>query len=337
MSKHASFPSDDEGLKRYIQTANRTPMMSLEEEIAAATRWRDFRDQAAADRMVEAHLRFVVRIAAGYRGYGFPINELVAEGNVGLIKALNRFDPEKGFRFSTYSMWWIKASIQEYILKNWSFVRLGTTASQKMLFFNLRKTKGRMGITAGGEMNHEDVAEISKRLGVPEKDVVDMNRRLLGDASLNAQVPGTEDPVEWIDMLQDDSESPEETVVRQQTQRIRQNLLRKALTILTRREMTIVQSRKLSDDPRTLEDLAQEFSISRERVRQIETRALEKISKHVLKASEMAEQPLAEILEHVASRVLDEMRRGEESVLQEEAAGVRQPRRRAEMRAGSPI
>jgi RNA polymerase sigma-32 factor len=256
-------------------------MLEPQEEYMLAKRWREHGDRDAAHKLVTSHLRLVAKIAMGYRGYGLPISEVISEGNVGLMQAVKRFEPEKGFRLATYAMWWIKAAIQEYILRSWSLVKMGTTANQKKLFFNLRKAKSKINALSEGDLKPDQVAQIAKRLGVTEKDVVDMNRRLGGDSSLNAPIREDGDSGEWQDWLSDDSAGQEEILAESEELDNRRSALNHALTVLNDRERRIFEARRLADDPVTLEQLAEEFGVSRERVRQIEVRAFEKVQKAV--------------------------------------------------------
>jgi RNA polymerase sigma-32 factor len=266
----------ESGLSRYLAEIKRFPMLEPQEEYMLAKRWREHDDREAAHKLVTSHLRLVAKIAMGYRGYGLPIGEVISEGNVGLMQAVRRFEPDKGFKLATYAMWWIRASIQEYILRSWSLVKMGTTASQKKLFFNLRKAKSRISALDEGDLREDQVASIAKRLGVAKQEVVDMNRRLGGDASLNA--PLREDGEgEWQDWLVDDSASQESVLVEREESDARLGALRTALRVLNPRERRIFEARRLADDPVTLEDLSTEFGVSRERVRQIEVRAFEKV------------------------------------------------------------
>jgi len=269
------------GLSRYLEEIRRFPMLEPQEEYMLAKSWREHGDRDAAHKLVTSHLRLVAKIAMGYRGYGLPISEIVSEGNVGLMQAVKRFEPEKGFRLATYAMWWIKAAIQEYILRSWSLVKMGTTANQKKLFFNLRKAKSKISALNEGDLKPDQVAMIAKRLGVTEKDVVDMNRRLGGDTSLNAPIRDDGDSGEWQDWLADDSAGQEEILAENEELDNRRSALEHALTVLNDRERRIFQARRLADDPITLEELAEEFGVSRERVRQIEVRAFEKVQKAV--------------------------------------------------------
>ncbi|MBB5761816.1 RNA polymerase sigma factor RpoH [Methylorubrum rhodesianum] len=262
---------------RYLDEIRKFPMLEPAEEFTLAKSWRDRGDREAAHRLVTSHLRLVAKIAMGYRGYGLPVGEVVSEGNVGLMQAVKRFDPDKGFRLATYAMWWIKAAIQEYILRSWSLVKMGTTANQKKLFFNLRKAKGRISALDEGDLRPDQVQHIATRLGVPEQDVIEMNRRLSGDTSLNAPLR-EEGEGEWQDWLVDNSPSQETVLAREEEGQNRLSALRDALSVLNPRERRIFEARRLADDPITLEDLSGEFGVSRERVRQIEVRAFEKVS-----------------------------------------------------------
>ena len=268
-------------------------MLEPQEEYMLAKRWREHGDRDAAHKLVTSHLRLVAKIAMGYRGYGLPISEVISEGNVGLMQAVKRFEPEKGFRLATYAMWWIKAAIQEYILRSWSLVKMGTTANQKKLFFNLRKAKSKISALEEGDLRPDQVKLIAKRLGVTEQDVVDMNRRLGGDVSLNAPIREEGDTGEWQDWLVDDSVSQESRMVANEEADNRRKALGEALSVLNDRERRIFEARRLADDPITLEDLAEEFGVSRERVRQIEVRAFEKVQKAVKNRVAAMEQPHA--------------------------------------------
>jgi len=281
------------GLSRYLDEIRKFPMLEPDEEYMLAKRWREHDDRDAAHKLVTSHLRLVGRIAMGYRGYGLPIGEVVSEGNVGLMQAVKRFEPDKGFRLATYAMWWIRASIQEYILRSWSLVKMGTTASQKKLFFNLRKIKGQLKALEDGDLHPDNVKKISTRLGVPEEDVVSMNRRLSGDSSLNAPVRSDSEGGEWMDWLVDDTEDQETTLGKNQELERRREFLKKAMKGLNEREKRIFTARRLSEDSITLEDLSSEFGVSRERIRQIEVRAFEKVQKAVQKAAAQADTQLA--------------------------------------------
>ncbi|AWM88276.1 RNA polymerase sigma factor RpoH [Microvirga sp. 17 mud 1-3] len=285
--------ANEGGLSRYLDEIRRFPMLEPHEEYMLAKRWREHGDREAAHKLVTSHLRLVAKIAMGYRGYGLPISEVVSEGNVGLMQAVKRFEPEKGFRLATYAMWWIKAAIQEYILRSWSLVKMGTTANQKKLFFNLRKAKGRISALDEGDLHPDQVKQIATQLGVNEQDVVDMNRRLGGDASLNAPLR-EEGEGEWQDWLVDNSESQEQLLVKEEEGQNRLSALRSALSVLNPRERRIFEARRLSDDPITLEELSTEFGVSRERVRQIEVRAFEKVQEAVKKNLARIEAPTEE-------------------------------------------
>ena len=276
--------ANEGGLSRYLDEIRKFPMLEPSEEFMLAKRWREHGDREAAHKLVTSHLRLVAKIAMGYRGYGLPISEVVSEGNVGLMQAVKRFEPDKGFRLATYAMWWIKAAIQEYILRSWSLVKMGTTANQKKLFFNLRKAKGRISALEEGDLHPDQVKQIATQLGVNEQDVVDMNRRLGGDASLNAPLRDEgEGGGEWQDWLVDSGQSQEQVLVEEEEGQNRLTALRTALSVLNPRERRIFEARRLADDPITLEDLSAEFGVSRERVRQIEVRAFEKIQEAVKK------------------------------------------------------
>ena len=282
----------ESGLARYLAEIKRFPMLEPQQEYMLAKRWREHDDRDAAHKLVTSHLRLVAKIAMGYRGYGLPIGEVISEGNVGLMQAVRRFEPEKGFKLATYAMWWIRASIQEYILRSWSLVKMGTTASQKKLFFNLRKAKSRISALDEGDLRDDQVTVIATRLGVAKQEVIDMNRRLGGDASLNA--PLREDGEgEWQDWLVDDSASQESLLVDRQESNARLSALRQALTVLNPRERRIFEARRLVDDPITLEELSTEFGVSRERVRQIEVRAFEKVQAAVKAGVARAQIPHA--------------------------------------------
>jgi len=273
-------------LARYLQEIRKFPMLQPEEEYMLAKRWREHGDPDAAHRLVTSHLRLVAKIAMGYRGYGLPLSELISEGNVGMMQAVKRFDPERGFRLATYAMWWIRAAIQEYILHSWSLVKMGTTAAQKKLFFNLRKLKGQLQAIEEGDLSPENVTKIATELGVPEADVVSMNRRLAApDHSLNAPLR-SDGEGEWQDWLVDDVQDQETSLGERQELGLRRDLLKSAMDHLTPRERDILNERRLREVPTTLEDLSQRYNISRERVRQIEVRAFEKLQK-TIKASAM--------------------------------------------------
>ena len=278
------------GLARYLEEIRRFPMLEPGEEYMLAKRWQQHTDTKAAHRLVTSHLRLVARIAMGYRGYGLPIGEVISEGNVGLMQAVKRFEPDKGFRLATYAMWWIRASIQEYILRSWSLVKMGTTAAQKKLFFNLRKAKGQLQALEEGDLRPEHVKAIAKKLGVPEADVVSMNRRLAGDASLNAPVRADVEGGEWQDWLVDDQPTQEARLVESEELDRRKKMLGEAMKSLNEREREIFIARRLSENPATLEDLSSRFDVSRERIRQIEVRAFEKVQKATLAAAAKADR-----------------------------------------------
>ncbi len=280
MTAHAQampLPSAAAGAGRLIAQTRRFPMLEPQEEYMLAKRWREHGDRDAAHRLVTSHLRLVAKIALGYRGYGLPIAEVISEGNVGLMQAVKRFDPDRGFRLTTYAMWWIRASIQEFILRSWSLVKMGTTANQKKLFFNLRKAKSKISALEEGDMRPEQVELIASRLGVTEQDVIEMNRRLGGDASLNAPIRDDGDSGEWQDWLVDEGPSAEQVMIENEEFDNRRKALGEALTSLTDRELRIFEARRLAENPITLEELADAFGVSRERVRQIEARAFEKV------------------------------------------------------------
>jgi RNA polymerase sigma-32 factor len=267
----------ESNLSRYLQEIRKFPLLTPEEELSLSRRWKETGDTKAAHRLVTSHLRLVAKIAMGYRGYGLPVNELISEGNIGMMQAVRRFDPEKGFRLATYAMWWIRAAIQEYILHSWSLVKMGTTAAQKKLFFNLRRLKGQMQAIDDGDLRPEQVNKIARTLGVSEQDVVDMNRRMAApDHSLNAPMRADQDS-EWQDRLVDEQHNQEELYAESEEMSGRKALLASAMESLNERERRIFNERRLKDDPATLEDLAHEYGISRERVRQIEVRAFEKV------------------------------------------------------------
>jgi RNA polymerase sigma-32 factor len=275
----------DSNLARYLAEIRQFPMLEQSEEFMLAKRWQQHQDTEAAHKMVTSHLRLVAKIAMGYRGYGLPMSEVISEGNVGLMQAVKRFDPDKGFRLATYAMWWIRAAIQEYILHSWSLVKIGTTAAQKKLFFNLRRVKGQLKALEEGDLRPETVKEIATRLDVPESDVVDMNRRLAApDHSLNAPVR-MDGEGEWQEWLVDETDSQETMLAESQEFGRRQKLLDRALKLLNPRERRILSERRLKDEPTTLEDLSKEFGISRERVRQIEVRAFDKVQRAIRNAA----------------------------------------------------
>ena len=283
MAPTATLPSltAKPGLTHYLEEIRRFPMLERQEEYRLAKRWREHGDRDAAHKLVTSHLRLVTKIAMGFRGYGLPISEAISEGNVGLMQAVERFEPEKGFRLATYAMWWIKAAIQEYILRSWSLVKMGTTANQKKLFFNLRKAQSKISVLDDGDMRLDQVKIIARRIGVTETDVIYMNRRLSGDVSLNAAIREDGDSGEWQDWLVDESPDQERTLAASEEFNNRRKTLSDALTALNERERRIFEARRLADDPITLEDLAAEFGVSRERVRQIEVSAFGKVQKAV--------------------------------------------------------
>jgi RNA polymerase sigma-32 factor len=283
MARTAALPAlkAESGLSHYLNEIRRFPMLEPQEEYMLARSWREHGDRDAVHKLVTSHLRLVVKIAMGYRGYGLPISEIISEGSVGLMQAVKRFEPERGFRLATYAMWWIRAAIQEYILRSWSLVKMGTTANQKKLFFNLRKAKSKISALEEGDLRPDQVQVIAKSLGVTERDVVDMNRRLGGDASLNAPIRNDSESGEWQDWLVDDAPSQERILAESEESDNRHKALVSALDVLNERERRIFEARRLADDPITLEDLASEFDVSRERVRQIEERSFEKVQRAV--------------------------------------------------------
>jgi RNA polymerase sigma-32 factor len=275
-------------LSRYLTEIRKFPMLEKGEEFMLAQRWKQHQDSDAAQKMVTSHLRLVAKIAMGYRGYGLPIGEVISEGNVGLMQAVKKFEPDKGFRLATYAMWWIRASIQEYILRSWSLVKMGTTAAQKKLFFNLRRMKGQMKAIDEGDLRPDQVEEIATKLGVTETEVISMNGRMSGpDASLNAPIKSSDgESGQWQDWLEDENQIDQETHVAEKDElSARMSLLQDAMAALNDREQDIIQQRKLSDEPKTLEELAQVYGVSRERIRQIEVRAFEKLQAAMLKAA----------------------------------------------------
>ena len=280
MSTYANLPapSPEQGLNRYLQEIRRFPLLEPEQEYMLAKAWVDRQDANAAHQLVTSHLRLAAKIAMGYRGYGLPQAEVISEANVGLMQAVKRFDPEKGFRLATYAMWWIRASIQEYILRSWSLVKLGTTSAQKKLFFNLRKAKAKVGALEEGDLRPENVAQIAKDLSVSETEVIEMNRRLSGgDASLNASVGSEEGAGQWQDWLVDDHTDQAGASAERDEMDARLSLLTRAMEALNERERDVLTKRRLSDEPVTLEDLSASYGVSRERIRQIEVRAFEKL------------------------------------------------------------
>ena len=293
MTKNAVIPalSPEGSLSRYMEQIRQFPMLEPDEEYMLARAFTERGDVKAAHKLVTSHLRLVAKIAMGYRGYGLPVADLISEGNLGMMHAVKKFDPERGFRLATYAMWWIKASMQEYILRSWSLVKIGTTASQKKLFFNLRRLKGKIGAIDSGDLHPEQVTHIADELNVPEGEVISMNQRMSGgDRSLNVPV-GSDDNYgtnEWQDWLEDDAEDQETLFAEREEFSARQKLMLEAMSVLNEREVRIIEARRLSEPALTLEQLAEEFSVSRERIRQIETRAFEKLSESVrTKATEL--------------------------------------------------
>jgi RNA polymerase sigma-32 factor len=279
------------GLTRYLEEIRQFPMLEPQQEYMLAKSWREHGDRDAAHQLVTSHLRLVARIAMGYRGYGLPVGEVMSEGNVGLMQAVKRFDPDRGFRLATYAMWWIRAAIQEYILRSWSLVKMGTTAAQKKLFFNLRKIKGQLKALDEGDLRPDQVKRIATQLGVTEEDVISMNRRLAGDSSLNAPVRNDAESGEWQDWLVDDTIDQETALAESEERDQRRRMLNDALKGLNARERRVFEARRLSDEPLTLEELSSEFGVSRERIRQIEVRAFEKVQRAVQKAAIASAQP----------------------------------------------
>jgi len=283
--------SGESGLSRYLSEIRKFPLLTPEDEYMFAKRWKEHGDSESARRLVTSHLRLVAKIAMGYRGYGLPVSEIVSEGNVGLMQAVKRFDPDKGFRLATYAMWWIRASIQEYVLRSWSMVKMGTTAAQKKLFFNLRKAKNNIGAIEEGDLTPDHTATLADQLGVTETEVTEMNRRLSGgDASLNAPLR-SESESEWQDWLADDTADQETRLAEREEMGDRHELLVNAMKDLTDRERDIIQARRLQDEPATLEELSQKYGVSRERVRQIEVRAFEKLQRGMKAAMTTAALP----------------------------------------------
>ncbi len=292
MQETSSYSSPDRSLSRYIQATRIYPMLSPEEETKLARRWRRHKDRTAVDKLVTSHLRLVVKTAMGYRGYGQPISDLIAAGNVGLMRAVERFDPERGFRFSTYARWWIRSSIQEHILHTWSLVKVGTTGNQKKLFFNLRKLKNHMRITDSDDLSPENLARVADLLNVPENDVIDMNRRMAGpDSSLNAPI-GDDNGAQWLDWIEDAAEDQESRLSQDQEMNARRRELNDAIGGLSERERHILVNRRLSETPPTLEHLSRRHGISPERVRQIEMRAFEKVQKYMVN---LADRPVKSV------------------------------------------
>ncbi|WP_343347151.1 RNA polymerase sigma factor RpoH [Sphingomicrobium sp. XHP0239] len=287
-----SIPSTggEDGLNRYLSEIKKFPILTPEDEYMLATRWKEHGDTEAAAELVNSHLRLVAKIAMGYRGYGLPVSELISEGNIGLMQGVKKFEPERGFRLATYAMWWIRASIQEFILRSWSLVKMGTTAAQKKLFFNLRRMKNQIEAFEEGDLKPEDVTQIATELGVSEADVVSMNRRMArgGDTSLNAPMRGADDEgdTQWLDTLQSEERLQDEIVADDEERQVRHELLMEAMNALNEREQHILTERRLTENPKTLEDLSQVYGVSRERIRQIEVRAFEKLQAALIKNAE---------------------------------------------------
>ncbi len=293
MAKQVYLPavaSGEGSLNRYLQEIRQFPMLTPEEEYMLGKRWKEHGDTEAAHRLITSHLRLVAKISMGYRGYGLPIGEVISEGNIGLMQAVKKFEPDKGFKLATYAMWWIKAAIQEFVLRSWSLVKIGTTANQKKLFFNLRRVKSQIQALDEGDLKPDQVKLIAKKLGVEESEVVSMNRRMGGDTSLNAPLK-SEAESEWQDFLVDESDNQEAVLVNNEESAQRNGFLRAALEKLTDRERRVIEARKLRDEPATLDDLSKEFDVSRERIRQIEVRAFEKLQKAVRNAAQAALAP----------------------------------------------
>lgn len=289
MNTHSNLPAltSEDGLRRYLQEIQKFPILDAEEEYMLAQRWRDYGDKEAAEKLVTSHLRLVAKLAMGYRGYGLSLAELISEGNIGLMHAVKKFEPERGFRLATYAIWWIKASIQEYVLRSWSLVKMGTSLAQKRLFFNLRRLKNRLGAYDDNALSPEDLQEIARELDVSEEEVEAMNARMIGgDHSLNAHI-GADGDEEWINLLASGEDSQEVKLAENQEYQMRSKALATALATLNERERDIVYQRRLQEDPATLEDLSQQYQISRERVRQIEARAMEKLQLALLPAAEV--------------------------------------------------
>ena len=286
-TKAVSIPAagGEAGLNRYLSEIKKFPILAPEEEYMLAKRWTEHGDTVAAAKLVNSHLRLVAKIAMGYRGYGLPVSELISEGNIGLMQGVKKFEPERGFRLATYAMWWIRASIQEFILRSWSLVKMGTTAAQKKLFFNLRRMKNQLEAFEDGDMKPADVTKIATDLGVTEDEVISMNRRMSmgGDTSLNAPLKDSEGESQWQDFLVDNGPLQDELVADEEERQVRHNLLTQAMGALNDREKHILTERRLSDDPKTLEELSQVYSVSRERIRQIEVRAFEKLQAALLR------------------------------------------------------
>lgn len=292
-----TISSGDGGLSSYLSEVRKYPMLEPQEEFMLAKAYQEHGDRAAVEKMVTSHLRLVAKVAMGYRGYGLPIGEVVSEGNVGLMQAVKKFDPDKGFRLATYAMWWIKASIQEYVLRSWSLVKIGTTASQKRLFFNLRKVKGQIQAIEDGDLRPEQVTTIATRLGVSESDVLSMNQRMSGDKSLNAPIRTEDGAGEFQDWLVDEGDTPDVIYEQQEELDHRRALLKEAFDVLDERETRIFQARRIEEPSLTLEQLSEEFGVSRERIRQIEVRAFEKVQRAVKRLSRESMQSNIEAIE----------------------------------------
>ncbi|NOZ31896.1 MAG: RNA polymerase sigma factor RpoH [Alphaproteobacteria bacterium] len=291
---HTNLPtlSSDSGLTRYLQKIRKFPMLDPDEEFMLAKRYKEHEDPSAAQKLITSHLRLVAKIAMGYRGYGLPISEVISEGNVGLMQAVKRFEPDKGFRLATYAMWWIRASIQEYVLRSWSLVKIGTTAAQKRLFFNLRRLKGQIAALDDGSLHPDQIKQIATTLRVTEAEVVSMNQRLSGDASLNTPMRADDGASQWQDWLVDETPDQETVLGETQEHDERRTMLVNAMEVLNKRERRIFEARRLAEDHSTLEELAQEFGVSRERIRQIEVRAFEKVQAAVIAAAEKSQRLL---------------------------------------------
>ena len=296
-------PSPEGSLSRYLNDIKKFPMLEAQEEYTLAKDYAETGNKSAAHKLVTSHLRLVAKIAMGYRGYGLPVGEVISEGNIGLMRAVQKFDPERGFRLSTYAMWWIRAQIQEYILRSWSLVKIGTTAAQKKLFFNLRRLKGEINAIDGGAMSADQVSQIAERLGVESQDVIQMEGRLSGDQSLNAPLKagddgaGSDDGGEWQDWLQDESDTPDVIVAENDERDARRKILLSAMQGLNERERDILMARRLADPPKTLEELSQDYDVSRERIRQIEARAFEKLKKAMMSQAQEGGLIEAEVVE----------------------------------------
>lgn len=294
----APAPNPEGSLSRYLNDIKKFPMLEAQEEYQLAKDFAETGEKQAAHKLVTSHLRLVAKIAMGYRGYGLPIGEVISEGNIGLMRAVQKFDPDRGFRLATYAMWWIRAQIQEYILRSWSLVKIGTTAAQKKLFFNLRRLKGEINAIDGGNLNADQVSEIANRLGVDDREVVQMEGRLSGDQSLNAPLRAGEDAdTEWQDWLEDEADTPDVVVAENDERDARRQVLLSAMQGLNERERNILMARRLADPPKTLEELSQDYDVSRERIRQIEARAFEKLKKAMMEQASESGLMRGEIIE----------------------------------------